>query len=141
MPTFAGHNSRIAVSFDGENGTYLPLPKLRSIDMPRNSEEIDASNNDSGGWEEKLNGRKSWGLSGEYLLIDVADTVQDALHTAWINETEVWVDMMPKVGSGLRKFRGKAVVGVLDISLGQSDPASVSFEFRSRGAVEALTQA
>lgn len=141
MPTFAGHKSQIQISTAGAGGPFNAIPKLRSLSFPRNSEDIDASNNDSGGWTESLNGRKSWSVSGEYLLLSEDNAVQDALYDAWVNDSEIYVRILPIVESGTRYFEGLVVVGQLDLDEGQSDPAVVSFELRPRGPLTKATQA
>lgn len=139
MPVFGGFEAQVQVSFDG--GTvYANIPKVTDCNLDLEANEIDASNHDTAGWEEKLNGLKKWGVSGEYLMIDVADTVQDALENAFLTNQTIKIKFRPKVGSGLKQYQGDCVVGKLSHSGPTGDAYKVSLELRSRGTLTRTAQ-
>jgi predicted secreted protein len=140
MPVFAGKESQIDVNFAGGVGAFNPIPKLVETNLELTADEIDASSHDSAGWKEKLAGLKDWSLSGSYRLIDVSDAVQDGLETAFLNGTDVYIRLIPKRASGLRRYDGVAVVTNLSQSGPLNDPYDVSLELSSRGALTKATQ-
>lgn len=140
MPVFGGFESQVYVSFAGPTGPWNRMPKMRDCSLEMNSDEIDASNHDTAGWKEKLNGLKEWSASGEYLLIDAGSTVQDQIEQAYLDNTTIDMLFVPKVGAGLRGYTGAAVVGTVSQKGPTSDPYTVSFELRSRGALSKVTQ-
>lgn len=139
MPLFAGHESQIQLSFDG-GSTYNNLPKLSDISPDFSADKIDVSNHDTAGWHEYLPGLKDAEISGEYFLIDTDDAVQTALETAYLAGTTFKAKMRPKVGAGLREYRGDYAVTKLSQTGPTGDGYKVSFTFTQRSAITRNTQ-
>lgn len=139
MPLFGGFESQIQLSFDG-GSTYNNLPKLSDLSPDFSAAEIDVSNHDTAGWEEKLPGLLRAEVSGEYFLIDTDDPVQTALENAWLGKTTFKAKIRPKVGSGLREYRGDFACTKLSQSGPTTEGYKVSFTLSQRSAVTRNSQ-
>ena len=139
MPLFGGFESQIQLSFDG-GSTYNNLPKLSDLSPDFTADEIDVSNHDTAGWKEYLAGLLDGSVSLEYFLIDSDDAVQTALETAFLAKTTFKAKIRPKVGAGLREYRGDFVC----TSLSQTGPTTegykVSATLKQRSAITRNTQ-
>lgn len=139
MPLFGGFESQIQLSFDG-GSTYNNLPKLSDLSPSFSADEIDVSNHDTGGWKEYLPGLLDGEVSGEYFLIDTDDATQTALENAYLNKSTFKAKIRPKVGSGLREYRGDFACTKLDQSGPTSEGYKVSFTLKQRSAITRASQ-
>src|SRR5574341_717718 len=98
------------------------------------SDEIDATSKDSGGWREFLPGLKQWGGSAEGLYLQ-ANTGQDAVYNALVNGTTIKLRLRPKTGAGNDQWIGDAVITSYEPAGPLDDAIAVSIAFRGTGAL------
>ena len=139
MPLFGGFESQIQLSFDG-GSSYNNLPKLSDLSPDFSADVIDVSNHDTAGWKEYLAGLKDGEVSLAYYLIDTDDTVQTALENAYLTHATFKAKIRPKVGSGLREYRGDFCCTKLSQSGPTSEGYKVSATLKQRSAITRNSQ-
>ena len=96
------------------------------------AETIDVSNKNDFGWSSTIGGAKSWSVScdGQFIADDQG---QKALMTAFVNGTEVQVEMKNTAESIY--FAGKAAITSLEVDAQFDDVATITMELQGKGAL------
>jgi len=102
------------------------------LDLP------DASNKDSAGWAEHIQGQKSWSISVEGLLDYSASYGVDELANLIINRTSVSVEFGTG-NTGDTKFSGTASLSSLEQDAPLEDVATYSGDLTGTGALTKAT--
>ena len=128
----------IQVSSDG-GVTYEIIGKMDTASLSVSMATRDVSSKDSAGWQEILEGQKSWSLSGSGLVVysSTGKTTPDEIYTMLNNRTAVLV----KFGSTATDeiaYQGSGFFTEFGTDAGFEDNATYSFSFQGSGA---LTQA
>jgi hypothetical protein len=132
-----GREADIAVS-NADSG-YTELSFLKSVDFDPSNDEIDASDNDSGGSDETEYGQSRAALSGT-MNYDHTDAGQLELQQAFEGKTKLWFRFRPKSTSGEREARFQAVVTSFKISGATGGIQEASFSAKSDGVVTYANQ-
>ena len=99
------------------------------------AETIDVSNKNDFGWASTIGGAKSWSVScdGQFIANDEG---QKALMTAFVNGTEVQVEMKNTAQSIY--FAGKAAITSLEVDAQFDDVATMTIELQGIGALSTV---
>ena len=99
------------------------------------AETIDVSNKNDFGWASTIGGAKSWSVScdGQFIADDQG---QKALMTAFVNGTEVQVEMKNTTESIY--FAGKAAITSLEVDAQFDDVATMTIELQGIGALSTV---
>jgi TP901-1 family phage major tail protein len=129
----------IQISEDGGT-TYDIIGRATSASLSVSMETRDTTNKDSAGWQENLEGLKSWSLSGDglvtYSISGDYDTPDD-LFTLLSNRTLVKVKFGSET-SGEIDYTGNAYLVSYEQEAGVEENVTYSFGFTGTGV---LTQA
>ena len=129
----------IQISEDGGT-TYDIIGRATSASLSTSMEVRDTTTKDSAGWQENLEGLKSWSLSGDglvtYSISGDYDTPDD-LFTLLSNRTKVKVKF-GSATSGEVDYTGDAYLTSYEQEAGVEENVSFSFGFTGTGV---LTQA
>ena len=96
------------------------------------AETIDVSNKNDFGWSSTIGGAKSWSVSCDGQFI-AADAGQKALITAFVNGTDVQVEM--KNSDNSIYFSGTAAITSLEVDAQFDDVATITMELQGKGAL------
>lgn len=131
------------MAFTTVNGTNFLLyidgtavAGAQTVDLEFNMETRDDSTKDGGGYEQKSEGMRSWGASGDGLvtLKDSPYSVSD-LFQLYLNRSKVQVQVSTET-SGEKFYQGYGFLNSLSISTGTEESVSMSFSFEGDGAPE-----
>lgn len=112
-----------------------PLAMLTNTTLNINQELPDASNKDSGGWANHINGQRNWDISVDGVASFVATTGNiDVLASAITGRTNVTVKFAPTTG-GQVQFTGSASVSGLSITAPNEDTVTISGTITGKGAL------
>lgn len=130
-----GKNTLVKVSTTaGGAGAYTTVDEIQSVDFNESGASIDVTKFDDD-WISRIQGLKDckWSLKGFW---DPADTNgQLAIRNAWLNDTELWVQILP---NGTTGFKQQVLVSSFNISTGVSGVAEVSIDLEGTGAIAAV---
>lgn len=112
-----------------------PLAMLTNTTLNINQELPDASNKDSGGYADHINGQRNWDISVDGVASFVATTGNiDVLASAITNRTNVTVKFAPST-AGQVQFTGQASVSGLSITAPNEDTVTISGTITGKGAL------
>lgn len=139
MAKINGKKWRIYV-VDGTN-KVIPLGTTDSLEISNGI--IDASDKDSGGWQENIDGQRSWTASST-ANYDASQTEQIALLDTLINTTvSTAQDILigEDATAGDIAFTGKALIESASVSADNEAIVTVDFSFTGTGALTKVTKA
>jgi len=123
------------------NGTNLvvlvdgnPVAHAQSHSITMSESHRNTTSKDSAGWEEVLEGLRSWSVSGDGLCAFDGTYTVDDLTTLFTGRTAVTVRFTTST-SGDYYWTGDARLESLDISAPNEDNATYSFSFKGTGAL------
>lgn len=129
MATIKGNDLEVYIG-----GTLVG--KATSATLNINSNLLDASTKESGGWLDQIAGQKSWDVSSE-MLVDFSLTYGvSQLYTAFLAGTELVLVFGEGTGS-VAKFEGNALVSSISINAANEELATVSASFNGTGSLTA----
>lgn len=129
----------IQISEDGGT-TYDVIGRCTSASLSVSMETRDTTTKDSAGWQENLEGLKSWSVSGDGLVTYSVGTDEDGpndLFTLLSNRTKVKIKFGSTTTDEL-DYTGDAFLVSYEQEAGVEDNVTYSFSFTGTGA---LTQA
>ena len=138
MAKINGKKWRIYV-VDGTN-KVIPLGTTDSLEISNGI--IDASDKDSGGWQENIDGQRSWTASST-ANYDASQTEQIALLDTLINTTvSTAQDILigEDATAGDIAFTGKALIESASVSADNEAIVTVDFSFTGTGALTKVTK-
>lgn len=126
----------VYVDFDG-NGTKEAIALATSHSLSVNMETRDKTNKDSGGWEEHLEGLRSWTLSSDTLVAFDQGKNLDEVFDLIINRTKVELKLSTEE-TGDKYFQGSAYCTSDEVEAPTEDNVTMSLEFQGTGKLEKL---
>lgn len=117
----------------------VAVGELRNYNLDISANMIDATSNDSGGWEESIVGRKSWTASAEYFHI-FADAAQTTLLNGILNNTLLTFEFQPQAGSGKPKYTGSGYLSDWKHNPTENAALLVNVSIKGSGSIVAGTQ-
>lgn len=120
----------------GNSGSvYIGANKVAEIGtwkLDVDSDLIDVTSFDSGGWKESIQGLKSWSgsLEGNWNMSDTNG--QKALQDALLGGTTVSLELRV---NGTNKYSGTAFIGKMSVEAPVDGKSTVSFDFTGSGAL------
>lgn len=134
MAQTAGYKAKVAHSTTS-GGTYTTIDGVKSVSVKRNRAELEISDfADNDGWKRFISGMAeiTVDISGDR---DTASTQQEALLTAILNGTTVFLRILP---DGVAGFRGEFLVNSFDPSDAMDGTDQFSVSLRMTGAPTAV---
>lgn len=121
-------------------GSYTPIEKVKSPKLAGQQKTADASNNDSGGYEENLPTWKS-GTLGFEMTADENATGQEMLWTAFLAGTQLFYRLRPRGDeSGSRQVRWQGTITTLEEPLDAQNVGVYMASIQMSGAPTRDTQ-
>jgi len=127
------------------NGTLLKvyvdgtaIAKTTSATLNLSMATRDASNKDSSGWKDVLEGLREWTIDGDFLQAEDAAYGYDDLFALINGRTSVTLKFMSNV-SGDKYYQGTAYLTSLSREAPLEDNVSGSFSFEGSGALSEKT--
>jgi predicted secreted protein len=110
------------------------IASVRDISVDVQNKTADATDHDSGGWEEVISGNKNW--SGTWSNVKViGDASQDAVFDAVTGATLVTLNVYPKgQGSGLPMYSGAALIIDWSYKAPNGDIQTIDIKFQGNQA-------
>lgn len=137
MPTTGTILAKNFAFYTGGTPIIVTCQTNASISMSTNM--FSTACKDSGGWDAKQPGLKSWTGSGEGNLAFDATNGFEELFAAWTNETVVALVFQNAV-VGDKKYSGNTYVSSLELtSSGNDEAVTFSFELQGTGALTEAT--
>ncbi len=87
------------IYFTLPDGPPQKLAHFSGYDLDIKAAEIDASDHDTDGWSDKLDGYKDWSATIDYITFD-GDASQTAFESALLGSLDLIVEFRPKEGVG-----------------------------------------
>lgn len=130
MSGLAGKLNRAKVGTTS-GGTFYNVAGLKQSSIELDGAVIDDSEFGVD-WQQKLQGLKNFkvSMSGSYRPADTNGQV--AIRSAFVNDTELWVQVLP---DGTNGFKGKVIVTKFSVEPAVDGISSVSIELEGTGAV------
>jgi predicted secreted protein len=135
MSATAGKKTRVKVSTTaGGAGTYTTALGIKNVSIELDGEMVDVSSFGSD-WKEKLQGLKDSKITmgGNYEPGDT--TGQGALRSAWLNDTEAWIQVLV---DGTLGFKVQIKVAKFGVDSEVSDKVGVSIDAEGTGVVSII---
>lgn len=88
-------------------GTSAKLANITGWELSIKADEIDATDHDSSGWGDKLDGYKNWSVQVSHMYID-GNAGQESLITALTGSADVLVELRPVDATGQANWTGTA---------------------------------
>lgn len=105
--------------------SYKPIAAQRGATLNINTETLDISSKDSGGWKEAVAGQTSWSIEADGLLTE-DDLAYKKLEDAIMERETVKVQLQTKAGN---KYEGMAVITSSSLEAPYDDVATYSLSF------------
>jgi hypothetical protein len=128
----------LAISTDGGTN-YTEVNGVKDVSLSVDGKVLDATDHDSGDWEEFIGGRNNGKLSAS-LNYDKADAGQDACWTAAKARTKVWFRYRPKAVASEREWKQAGIITSIKAASGNNDLAMLSLEIQLSGTPTDATQ-
>lgn len=128
-----GFDGIIKISKDGGT-TFNKIAEIREMELNIDADLIDAFSHDSDGWREFIPGPKTWTVTGEALWVS-QDVAQTDLFDIMAGNVKFDLEFIPKVGTGLPEFTGKALMSTFAESSPNDDAAALSLEIQGSGCL------
>ncbi|MBA3853333.1 MAG: hypothetical protein C0503_02900 [Gemmatimonas sp.] len=130
MPGIAGKLNRAKVGLTS-GGTFYNVAGLKSSSIELDGAVLDDSEFGVD-WQQKLQGLKNFkiSMSGSYRADDTNGQV--SIRSAFINDTELWAQVLP---DGTNGFKGKVIVTKFGVEPSVDGITSVSIELEGTGAI------
>lgn len=117
-------------------GTAVAHSKSHTLSVSH--EPRDATTKDSNGWDESLEGMRSWSIDGEALQAFDANYGHSDLLALITTRTKVTVKFSTEV-TGDSYWTGEAWLTACELEAGTEESASYSFSFKGTGALSENT--
>jgi len=130
-----GNSSRVKVSTTaGGAGTYTNVAEVRDWALNEAGQNVDVSNLDAA-YAQRIQGMKdlTWSVNGFWKPGDTSGQV--AIRNAWLNDSELWVQVLP---DGTTGFKQQVRVASFNITAGTDGAVEFSAELEGTGAVAAV---
>ena len=139
MPTTGIINTTLLAMYIDVSGTNTKIAHATDASVSLSHAVRDASTKDSLGWQDNLEGQKSWTASVDgNLAFDATYGVTD-LETAFMNRTTVTIVFSTEV-TGDTYWSGSAYIDNMDLdSSGVEGNATYSISFTGTGAITSAT--
>ena len=118
--------------YAGSGSSKTAIGGQKGCTLSMEADSIDVSNKNDFGWASTIGGAKSWTVSCDGQFI-ASDAGQKALMTAFVNGTEVEVEM--KNTGETVYFAGKAAITSLEVDAQFDDVCTLSIELPGIGAL------
>lgn len=130
MSGLAGKLNRAQVGTTS-GGTFTTVAGLKTSSIELDGAVIDDSEFGVD-WQQKLQGLKNFkiSMSGSYRPDDTNGQV--AIRSAYVNDTELWAQVLPDGADG---FRGQVIVTKFSVEPAVDGGVSVSIELEGTGAI------
>lgn len=102
------------------------------------SDMIDVTTKDSGGWEEVLPGLKSYEINVEALTTFDETQGFEWLHNAYLNRTKVYYRLSTEVTAN-EKFYGEGYISSMELNAPMEDKVTYSVAIKGTGALVRAT--
>jgi predicted secreted protein len=132
-----GYKGLLYTSTDGV--TFHKIGEVRDITLTFTPEPIDATSHDSAPYRETISGFIGWSVAAEFLYVH-SDVAQDEIWTLMTTEAPVYLKFLPKTGTGLEQFTGRATITNWEINTPNDDVTTVSAEFTGKGPLTKSAQ-
>lgn len=130
----AAKNATVEVSSDG-GATYNKIGEMREVNLSVEVGDIDATSLDSAGWEERLDGIKSWSGTAAGFYLE-ANAGQDAVWAALEGSTALKLRFRPKGAlAGAKQFVGDIRIRGYNLAAAVSDALAKDISFSGTGAI------
>lgn len=127
-----GFRAQLRVSSDGL--TYTRLGEVQVLTLDDRAAEIAANHHDDIAYENAIQGRSKWRLTGTVNYI-YNDAGQAVVRTAKLTQAPLYVKLMPYELVGREKFTGQGIVVQWGISGDDNAVAGSPFEISGSGAL------
>lgn len=107
----------------------------RGATLNRSAETIDATTKDGNGWQENVQGLKSWGIDADGVLIE-SDEAWQMLEEAYLNSESVVAYIELPSGN---QYEGECIITDLPIEAPHDDLVSYSLSLTGSGALAKTT--
>lgn len=138
MAKIAGYNAKLYHATDGS--TFTELGCLQSVTLTDNTTALETTCNTDGGNSSFIGGLRNWTISGTFLYETGAAPI-GTLETLSAAKTIFDIELIPLVGTGLRKANGSVLITSIGESFDVDGVATVAVEFQGTGALTYGTQA
>lgn len=115
-------------------GTPTKVAHLTNTEFSFEMATRDASTKDSGGWQDILEGQKSWSVSAECFFAEDATYGYDELFDAMNSREKVLILVSSQV-NGDNKYKGQGYVTSLSRSAGVEESETYSISITGTGAI------
>jgi predicted secreted protein len=116
------------------------IASAQQISIKINGKTIDATDHDTGGWEDFLLGTMSWDANSEHVYIEGDASQNAALFDALVNQTLLTLNFYPQVGTGKQYYTGTAFVTSWELAAPSSDVTKIKASFKGAGALTRASQ-
>lgn len=123
-----------ALYVEANGGGLTKVAELTNTEFSAEMATRDASTKDSGGWQDVLEGQKSWTMSADgYFAEDAAFGFTD-LFTEWTNRRQVIVAFSSAVNDD-KRYKGFAYITSLSRSAPTEDSETFSVSLQGTGTI------
>lgn len=130
-----GRLAQIYVTIDA---TKTKIGHLTDYEIDVTAAEIDASDHDTDGWEDKLTGLKSWKGTAKYLYL-TTEATHTALFDAMVSNADLEVEFRPVDAVDEVCYQGTMRLTDWKLAGGNSDVQAENISFSGRGPLTAGT--
>lgn len=133
MAKIAGVDVLLYVKTGGtvEAPTFTVLGGQSNATLNRNTNIVNTTSKDDGGWAANVAGINSWSLECEGYLM-ASDTALDLIETIWANRDTIIAEIQMPSG---KKYRGECIISDFPVEFPQEDAATYSISLNGTGAL------
>lgn len=116
------------------------IVSLRDLAISVQNKTADATDHDSGGWDEFIGGNKNWTGTSQHAKV-LAAASQDALYDALVAASLLTINIYPNgVGVGQPVWSGSAIIEKWDYKAPNNDLQDISVSLKGSGALTRSVQ-